>query len=1541
MVLVDRGEDHMADMVAPMMATMQSSTRLRSAFLSSMTNWMRGRFITVRRFDAWVQVIRTAVIQFAVGSCCFVGGVGWIHGEEPPRPETKAVNATNSAAAAPQKLAAIVLEPRSHVVIVGNTLAERMQYFGHWESLLHQRFPRHELYVRNLGWSADEVALRPRSQNFTEHGHTLADHKPDLLLAMFGLNESFGGAAGLKRFEQDLDSWLREVTTTKYNGRRPPTVILCSPIAHEDLRNRSLPDGRQTNENLRLYIPVMRAMADKHAVHFVDLFESSLRGMTEARRPWTINGIHLNEEGDRRVAELLDRSMFGTEQAVSWSEAWEPLRAAVQEKNQQFFYDLRAVNGFYIYGGRRNPFGTVSFPPEFEKLRRMTAERDRRIWEIARGRSVSPAINDQATGVLPKIPSNFKAPIKITTPEESRQQMQLADGFEVNLFASEVEFPELANPVQFSFDARGRLWVCTMPSYPQLIPGEKPNDKILILEDTDGDGRADKQTIFADGLYLPTGMELGDGGVYVAQQPNLMFLQDTDGDDRADRRDLILHGFDSADSHHAISAFTWDQGGALYFEEGTFLHSQIETPHGPTRLANAGVFRYEPRTGRLSVFVSYRFANPWGHVIDRWGQNYLADASPGFNYFGAAISGEVDYPKKHATGPQFFEKQWRPTAGCELVSSRNFPEEMQGDYLLNNCIGFQGVLRYRLRDDGSAVVGQAADPLLSSRDLNFRPVDLEFGPDGALYLCDWFNPLVGHMQHSIRDPNRDQTHGRIWRVRYTKKPLATPVLIAGRSVDELLEILRASPDERTCYRVRTELRVRDADEVRAAADRWLAKMDSRHQDFNAVEGDHQRLEALWLRQQHDQVDERLLGELLQATEPRARAAAVRVLCYWRDRLTDPLGLLGKLIHDEHPRVRLETVRALSFFRGEQAARALRIAADSLDHPLDEHLRYVLRETWATLDGRLRTDDGTKPNVDWMAPISERLRQNRIPAAQLPLAIELVCQYGRADELTLVFEKYLVAGTDPIAVRVQIVEALVDAATNRKLRPSGEVTVLERLLLAPATQREPALERSLRRLASLWQVASIAEQLRAVLFNPRSEYEAIQAATKDLAALDDPNSRELLKELTTRESPSMRVRLVALASYAKLAPEAAAPAAAAALSEAAPTERIGDLLDAFLQLKVGPRVLAAALPKRPLHADTAKIALRHLYSVGCTDPELTRVLSEAAGVTADTALPTAADIQRIAAAAARQGDAVRGERVFRREDLSCLRCHALQRAGGNVGPELTAVGSISPIEYLAASVLDPNQAIKEQYVTRVIITERGETFTGILVDRNETRVNLRDAAGKVITIPVEDIDEEAEGRSLMPQGLTQFLTQDELIDLIRFLSELGRPGRYAVRGEKTVQRWRATTGDASLPLAELLTIPASRGTTLWAYFDGTLPVSEALQATARLALRRPAETKQTLLLTTDLQVNVAGQLRLVIDGPRNAEWSFDGRPLEWNKGAVGVTVAATVGRHSLQVRLPADVGTNKQGTEGDEPSIRVELAKVAGSEVQVELLGGLE
>lgn len=847
--------------------------------------------------------------------------------------------ASSVATAAPQ----LELKKGDKIVYIGNTLAERMQYFPHFETRLQARFPELNLTVRDLGWSADELTLRPRSKDFEDHATRLADHAPDVIFAFFGFNESFAGKDGLPQFEKDLEQFIKDTKETKYRGKTPQ-LVLVSPIPHEDMHSRFLPDGKQNNENLAAYTKLMAAVAERNEVPFADMF-TAMQPAMDQDTDLTINGVHLNDAGYQEFGKQLDESLFGP--APEYKTDLAKLYPEVKEKDLQFFYDHRAVNGYYIYGGRKNPFGVVNFPAEFDKLRKMIVNRDHRIWKVANGETVPAEVDDSNTGDFTRIETNVNRPVDIFSPEAEQKTFSLPEGYEINLFASEVEFPELENPVQMAFDAKGRLWVTTMESYPMYLPGTPPDDKILILEDTDNDGAADKSITFADGLHVPTGVEIGDGGAYVAQQPNLMFLKDTDGDDKADERTLILHGFDSADSHHSISAFTWGPGGALYFQEGTFHHSQVETPYGPERVKNAGIFRFEPKTDKLDIFVSYGFANPWGHTFDDWGQNFVADASGGANYYGTAFSGDVVYPQKHGSMQQFLKKQWRPTAGCELVSSRNFPESAQGNYLLNNCIGFQGILQYKMKDEGSGFHADPVDPLLVSKDTSFRPVDIQFGPDGALYIVDWYNPLVGHMQHSLRDPKRDKHHGRIWRIRYTGNDLVKAPEIADQPVEALLDLLK-EPEYRTRYRVRRELRKHDNPEVASAIDKWLSELDKNDPNYA-----HHMLEALWVKQNLDLVDGDLLKRMLTDSDYRARAAATRVLCYWRDRVDGALDMLQEQVNDEHPRVRLEAIRALSFFDGDDVNRAQEIALESLIHDQDYYLEYTLKETLATLEKKAK------------------------------------------------------------------------------------------------------------------------------------------------------------------------------------------------------------------------------------------------------------------------------------------------------------------------------------------------------------------------------------------------------------------------------------------------------------------------------------------------------------------------------------------------------------------------------------------------------------
>ncbi|MDA7978901.1 MAG: GDSL-type esterase/lipase family protein [Pirellulales bacterium] len=840
------------------------------------------------------------------------------------------------------------------VCLIGNTLAERMQHDGWLETAFQIVAPELKLSFRNLGFSGDEINHRMRSANFGSPDDHLKHSKADVVFAFFGYNESFAGAEGLPQFRRELENLIDHTQSQNYSGRGNARIVLFSPIAHEDLKSESLPNTREANQRIGMYAHAMAEVATAKGVPFVDLFRFTQESYAVLSSPATINGIHLNTSGNMMVADCVIETLLPDRDRQRLrdinQEQLDYLRSAVVDKNFHWFHRYRTVDGYNVYGGRSSLkyeddiTNWDVMQREMQVLDVMTANRDEKIWAIAAGNATpdKPFVADDSnTPDFIPVRTNFPGPLpggkhEFVPAEEAISMMTPYPGAEVNLFASEEMFSELANPVQMAFDMQGRLWVAVMPSYPHWKPKDEMADKILILEDTSGDGKADKCTVFADGLHVPTGLEFWNGGVFVGQQPDLLFLEDTDGDSIADVRQRVLHGIDSADTHHALNSFVIGPGGALYFQEGTFHHSQIETPWRSTvRSANAAVFRFEPRTWKTEVYVPYGFANPHGHIFDYWGQDFVTDGTGNVNYYAAPFSTYLEHPAKHRGYFPFFQQRTRPAGGTEFLSSAHFPDELQGNYLIANVIGFQGIQNYKVSEDGSGFSAVEVEPLVVSSHRHFRPVDVEIGPDGAVYFLDWHNPIIGHMQHHIRDPNRDIAHGRVYRISFKDRALLDPPRIAGATIPELLEVLKSNND-RERYRARLELSHRASADVIAAASTWTADLDRSSPKY-----EHNLLEALWIHQQHDVVDQDLLRRMLTSDEPRARAAATRVLCYWRDRVDDPLELLKNLAQDEFPRVRLEAVRACSFFNDVAAAE---VALLALNHPRDRFLNFALKET---------------------------------------------------------------------------------------------------------------------------------------------------------------------------------------------------------------------------------------------------------------------------------------------------------------------------------------------------------------------------------------------------------------------------------------------------------------------------------------------------------------------------------------------------------------------------------------------------------------------
>lgn len=884
-----------------------------------------------------------------------------------------------------QQSARLPLRAKDHVAIVGSAIADRMQHTAFFEAMLYAAFPDHDLTVRTLAVAGDEVGTWHRSDGFGSRDEWLARVRADVVIAFHGFNESFAGDQGLPAFRTKLGAFVDGLRGRTFGDAGPTRVVLCTPIACERHLDAGFPDPARNNERLQAYANAIADVAREKGAACVDLFTPSRQlfaAAAAAGRSLTVNGLHLDDDGDRELAAPLFRALFDAEPpAVSPT-----LLAAVRDKNRCWHQRYRTIDAYNIHGGRsyekyapRDRSGVTGEPilnrtvmqREMEIRDAMTTKRDVRVWAIARGGD-APVTDD---GLPPEIPVATNHPgdrddLSWTYPDGEAviPKLQVATGCRVNLFACEKRFPELVNPVQMMQDARGRMWVAVWPNYPERRPLSTKGDSLLVFEDTDRDGRADRCTTFADDLNAPTGFTFFRDGVLLMQAPDLLFLRDTDGDGRADVRQRVLMGIDSADSHHTANAMGLDPALATTLSDGYFHRTQIETWNGPLRHADGCVWRFEPRTGRVELYAPYELVNAHGKAWDEWGNDLLTNATSNLTFFGPAISGHLD-AGKHPEMKQFWDRPSRPCPGTAIVSSAHFPADWQGDFLNCNVIGLQAITRVHVTQDGAGLKGEtvenvvAADPAVLP---TFRPVCLSHGPDGALYFCDWAQTIIGHLQHHIRDPNRDHEHGRVYRITYEGRSLATPPRIVGASIDDLVKLLADDvQDTRTLAKL--ELGTREVPKVVAAARAWVGSLDPK-----APRVEHHVLEALWLCQSLDVVAVDLLDRVLHSTDPRARAAATKVLCDWRDRVPDVLDRLLVAANDDDPRVRLHAVRAASFFRGGDVERAAQIAFAGLGKPVDYYIDYVFGETMR----QLRTQTDTV-----LMPTDERLAANY--AARMP------------------------------------------------------------------------------------------------------------------------------------------------------------------------------------------------------------------------------------------------------------------------------------------------------------------------------------------------------------------------------------------------------------------------------------------------------------------------------------------------------------------------------------------------------------------------------
>ena len=550
-----------------------------------------------------------------------------------------------------------------------------------------------------------------------------------------------------------------------------------------------------------------------------------------------------------------------------------------------------------------------------------------------------------------------------------------------------------------------------------------------------------------------------------------------------------------------------------------------------------------------------------------------------------------------------------------------------------------------------------------------------------------------------------------------------------------------------------------------------------------------------------------------------------------------------------------------------------------------------------------------------------LKSGRLPAERVSSVVNLVCQRGNEEDLAYVYQQATKPDGFTGDLRRQVLEGLATAAQTRKVRPTVEAGELARLI----GDADAATARAAVGLAAAWRSAVVAPPLAERVLAAATNDESRKLALDALLAIGGEPARETTEKLLASENPRFRAYGVAALAGGDL--DQAATRAATLMAEKSYAANFDVLLGIFLDRKGGAEKLAAALASATIPADCAMLALRHLYLAGRSDAALVDVLGKAAGLGVEKPPPTPEELKALSAEALAKGDPARGEAVFRRGDLGCLKCHAISGAGGDVGPDLSPVGATSPVDYVITSILHPDLSIKESFLTRNFVTSDGMIHQGIVVDRDDNRVIIKDATGKKITIPAADIDEEIEGRSLMPKGLASFLTHAEFLDLARFVGELGKPGPYAVRSQPTVQRWRVLketpaemsrqAPEAQVIAQQVLAAGPEAWTPAYACVGGALPLDE---------LR--GDGRKVLVLFGEIEVTEPGEVTVKLDSPQGATAWLDDRALSAEGSAA---VSLDRGQHKLVLRVDTSARESRE--------LRVIVDKPVGSTAVYTVVGG--
>jgi putative membrane-bound dehydrogenase-like protein len=950
----------------------------------------------------------------------------------------------------------------------------------------------------------------------------------------------------------------------------------------------------------------------------------------------------------------------------------------------------------------------------------------------------------------PRFPSGRECAAMMTVPE----------GFEVKLFAAE---PDIVNPIGIDFDHRGRVYVLECLEYPQkAAPGAKGRDRIKILEDTDGDGVADKVTTFAEGLNLATGLAVGHGGVFVGEAPELVFLQDTDGDDKADKRTVLLDGWGLQDTHELLNSFLWGPDGWLYGCHGVFTHSKVQgIPF------SAAVWRYHPQTKQFEIFAEGT-SNPWGFDYDANGSCFLTACviphlfhmSPGGLYIRQAGQNRNPYAfgqiKEICDHLHYQPGGYRGDtkastyggghahAACLVYQGGAYPEEYNGRLFMSNIHGGR-INSDILKRNGSTYVGSHGPDFLLANDPNFRAVQVRTGPDGSVYILDWYDPQVCHNTDAAV---WDRTHGRIYKVVYKGTPQPKVGDLTKRTSAELVELL----GHKNSWWWRQALLILQERGDKAVAPK-LKEMVRKGDD------PLQSLRALWALYDIGAFDEAFGRETLGHADPWLRAWAVRLL----GQLDKPLApetwqdLVKLAKADPSPDVRLQLASSCQRFRAhsdpDEVLRELMLRSEDAKDPVIPLMVWVAYEPGVV--------PGYEKALDWLAA----------HAADSPVVRDAIAPRALRRLVATNEPKHLEAAVGFLArlnsadAVAGSIDGLLEALKGRRLEPPKAWAEVTKHLTKFADATE--VGRRAQRLGVHFGDQKAVAFFEAEAANPKAELPRRVEAVQALALARVPSSAEPLLKLAAAADTPKELRAEALRALAGFDSERA-PAVLLAEWPKLPPELRTEVIGLLVGRRPWANALLDALEKKTLtRQDLTENDVRRLLAL--KDAALTKRVE---GVWGKLREQTPEKVEQQLAKFRKQladlpGDRKAGEAVFEKH---CMVCHTLRGKGHAVGPDLTGANR-RDVEYLLVNILDPNRVVGRDYYSATVLDKQGRPFRGLLVEDTPQRVVLKGENAKETVIPRGDVDElTVEEKSLMPEGLPDTMTETQFRDLIAFVME---------------------------------------------------------------------------------------------------------------------------------------------------------------------------